>query len=150
MKLIRPTTQLVHPDEPAWSLREINLVRAPTHQWRRYQIVTVIRDDRFTEWWSDLGPKENHDAAEFEIPSLFEHTVAELWEIALEVRCGPNTGFEQRRLELAGESTLIRDFIDQYEERRQMIHNRSQYGPGGHKQRIGYPRRLALALEHRN
>ena len=142
MTLARPTTDLVHPDEPAMSLREINLVRAPTHQWHRYQIVTVIRNDTLAEWWKDLGPKT--DVHEFEIPSLFEHTVGELWEMALEVRCGPNTGFEQRRLELAGESTLIRDFIDQYEEKCQIIHNRSQYGPGGHKQRIGYPRKTAI------
>lgn len=139
--LARPTTDLVHPDEPALSLREINLVKAPIHQWHRYQIITVNRGDRLTEWWKDLGPKS--EAIEFEVPSLWEHTVGELWEIADQLRLQDDL-WQQRSLELAGESTLIRDFANMREENAKIIHNRSLFGARFRKQRIGFPRKAAI------
>lgn len=134
---MRPTTLFIHPDEKAMSLREINLVRPPTHQWHRYQIVTVNRGDELAEWWKDLGPSEAYQRPEVEIPSLWEHSVGELWDIAQHYRLQDDY-WRKRTAEWQAESTLIPDFLDQHMERWRIIRNQSQFGPGYAKQRNGF------------
>ncbi len=137
---VKPVTFAVHEDEKAWSLREVNLVRPPKHQNRRYQVITVIRDDRLTEWWKDLGPAKKFTVPQLEIPALMEHSVAELRAIAEEYRLGDDY-WTARSAEIAAESTLIPDIINQREERQKIIHNRSTFGADVRKQRNGFPLR---------
>lgn len=145
--MITPVTLTVHPDEKCWRLKEVNLVRPPVHQWHRYQFVWVARDGVVYEWSTDIGPKEDFAAPEIDVPGIWEHTVGELWDIAERYRLGEDH-WQKRMAELASESTIIPDLIDQLEERTRIIHNRSFFGFGGSKQRNGFSRRAAL--EHRN
>ena len=130
---MKPVTLFILPNEKAWALREINLVRPPTHQWRRYQIVTVVRADVLSEWWRDMGPTVPRP--EIEIPSLGEHTVAELQGIAEQYQ---DDHWGKFVAEKQAESTLIPDFLDQYAERSLIIKNKSKFGPGYSKQRNGF------------
>lgn len=137
----RPATTVISPDERAWALREVNLVRPPTHQWHRWQVVTVVRDDALAEWWRDLGPKALYSRPEVEIPSLGEHTVGELWDMAAHYRLQDDY-WMKRTQELTEGCTLIHDFLEQKAEMRKVMRNQSVYGPGGHKQRDGFPHAL--------
>lgn len=143
MKAFVPVTETVHPDEKCWRLKEVNLIRPPLHQWRRYQMLWVARNDVIYEWSRDLGPSEDFDAPGCDIPGLFEHTVGELWDIAERYRLGEDHWQKWLR-EQEDESTLIPDWINQVQERHQIIHNRSVFGPGGHTQRNGFSRKAAL------
>ena len=134
---MKPVTLFISPDEKAMSLREQNLVRPPTHQWHRFQIVTVDRGDELAEWWRDLGPSTAFTAPGCEIPSLWEHTVGELWDIAEHHRLQDDY-WQKFSEEKASESTLIGDFLEQYEERSKVIKNQSQFGPGVSHQRNGF------------
>mgnify|MGYP001559039013 FL=1 len=125
----------IHEDELAYRLTEINLVRPPSYQWHRYQIILVNRDDSIAEWWDDLGPSGS--IQQFVIPSYWEHTVAELRSIADDTRLGDSYWFK-RSQELQSESTMIPEFLEQYEERWKIINNRSVFGYHGQKQRNGY------------
>lgn len=140
---MKPVTMAVHEDERAWALREVNLVRPPTHQWHRWQIITVIRNDTLTEWWTDLGAISDFTAPQLEIPGLLEHSVAELRALAEEYRLGDDY-WAKRQEELAAESTLVTDALNQIEERKKIIHNRSQFGPVMAKPRNGFSRSAAL------
>ena len=127
------------PNEKVYRLSEMNLVRPPTYQWRRYQIILVNRGDRIAEWWYDLGPSFAFTVEQFTFPMLWEHTVAEAQEIAEIKR---HDDFWQRFLaEKKSESTLLLDAVEQRDEHRKVIANRSVFGPGGHKQRNGFSRR---------
>lgn len=140
---MRPATDIVTKDEKAWSLGERNLVRPPEFHLHRYQIVTVVRDDKLAEWWKDLGPAERFTAPEFEVPSFFEHSVAELREIATQQR-ERDTYWGDFMAAQAADSTLISDFLNRVEENWKLIYNQSTFGPGGHVQRNGFPRKAAI------
>jgi hypothetical protein len=127
---VKPVTQFIARNEKAMSLREENL------HGRRYQIIVVVRADELTEWWKDLGPSGNHLGDGFQIPSLMEHTVAELQDIATASRHDDTWQKEMRGV--VAESTLISDFLSQYEERSRIINNKSSFGPGVVKQRNGF------------
>lgn len=136
----RPATEIIHEDEKAWSLREIHLVRPPTNQWRRFQIITVNRDDVLTEWWHDLGPMSAFNRPQIEIPSLWEHSVAELREMADTMRL-EESRWKNRAAELAAESSLIPDMLNQFEEGKKIMANQSVFGPAVTHQRNGLDRR---------
>ena len=146
---IRPVTVAIHEDEKAWSLREINQVRPPKFQDHRYQVITVVRDDQLTEWWDDMGPAENFTTHQFEVPSLGNHSVAELRDIALSQH-DTSRYWENFADEARAESTLAEDALAYFEENRKRIRNQSVYGPGGHKQRDGFPRKAVLEHGLRN
>ena len=86
----------VSPDEPCFSLSEINLQSPGSRGWRRYQIIYVVRNDRLAEHRVDLGPARKFRASQFRIPGgvmstvtgrgEILHTVAELQEIADHLR----------------------------------------------------------------
>ena len=139
----RGVTLAVHENEKAWALRELNFVRPPLFQRRRYQIIVVNRDDKLVEWWDDLGAAEQFKGPEFDVPSLWEHSVAELRDIAASKR--DDETWVTYMAEQRADSTLIEDFLTQVEEHWKLIYNRSTFGPGGHTQRNGFPRKEAIA-----
>lgn len=145
--MITPVTLAVHKDEKAWKLREQNLVRPPSNQWHRWQFIWVQRNGVMYEWANDLGPSENFTQPGCEIPSLWEHTVAELQEIA-EIHRYKDDFWQRFMAEQTAESTMFEDYRNQTAERHEVIHNRSVYGPKHKKQRIGFDRRAALE-QHR-
>lgn len=80
----------ISPDELALGLIEDDRT-PPGKGKRRFQVITVVRNDRPANWVYDLGPAENFHAHPFQIPSgevwpdgRIEawHTVAELREYA--------------------------------------------------------------------
>lgn len=80
---IHPAAVFVLVDEKAYGLIELNLLKPDYTSLRRYQIVLVNRGDKLAEAAMDLGPAENFlGVVEFNIPSLWEHTVGELRDIA--------------------------------------------------------------------
>ena len=137
---MRPVTVAIHDDEKAWELREFNQAGVG---YRRYQVITVVRDDRLTEWWDDLGPSAEFFGEGFIIPSLFEHSVGELREMAMQARYRDDY-WEKFAAEQVAESTLIGDYLNQVEEHWKVIRNQSVFGPGVSKQRDGFPRKEAL------
>lgn len=139
----RGVTVAVHENEKAWEIRELILVRPPDFQRHRYQIIVVNRDDKLCEWWHDLGPANGFKGPEFGMLSCFEYSVAELRDIAASKR--DDTSWVTFMAEQREESTLIADFLNQTEEHWRLIYNQSTFGPGGHTQRNGFPRKAALA-----
>lgn len=135
-------THDLDPNEKVYRLSEVNLTRPPSYQNRRYQIILVNRNDQIAEWWYDLGPSWSFAANQFTFPMLWEHTVAEAQDIAEAKR--HDTYWQDFLKEKQAESTLLDDWQTQREERHKIIHNRSVFGPGGHKQRDGFPLRAAL------
>ena len=85
MSNLERATTYVLGDERALGLYEINLM-SPTGQWRRYQIIHVIRDDKPAEYRQDLGLAKKFKAMQIRIPSYMEHTVNELRGMAEQMR----------------------------------------------------------------
>lgn len=128
---MKPVTAAINTNEKAMSLREENL------HGRRYQIIVVVRNDELAEWWNDMGPAEKFKAGPLSIPSLFEHSVAELRDIATASRSDDT--WQKEMAGIVAESTLIPDFLEQYEERFKIVRNQSTFGPGVSHQRNGAP-----------
>jgi hypothetical protein len=137
MNLMVRRTDTVSPDEKAFRLSELVLMAPEYSGFRRYQVIIVNRNDALAEYRLDLGPAADFTAPEFQVLALWEHTVAELQDIAEQQRLGDDY-WQKRTAELQAESTLIEDWHDQVEERRELIHNRSTFGPGYRKQRNGF------------
>lgn len=105
----------VHLDEPAFNLSEVNLLGPDNSEWRRYQIISVLRDDRLAEYREDLGPRDNFTSEPFRIPGgvwdaatrriEVVHSVGELREIAEIVRLGPTVKPEVQPRDIIGEYT---------------------------------------------
>jgi len=121
-------TTYVEPDENAMALVEINLVSPkPGAGWRRYQIIYVNREDRLAEFRRDMGPKESFESMQFRIPALWEHTVAELLDMADEMRAQSNERFQNLPKPKTGDEYL--DGIHQEQEKRQWLsRGRTIYG----------------------
>ena len=84
--LILPATT-INGDEKAWGLFELNYQTPESSGFHRYQIIQVLRDDRITEWRKDMGSVDNFKGVkQLRIPSLMEHTVDELMDLADELR----------------------------------------------------------------
>jgi hypothetical protein len=147
VEIIVPRHTPPRPNEAAWLLRETNELNKSKRSLRRYQRIWVNRNDQLTVFTKDLGPASDFTYPELQIPAEWAHTVAELQAIAEQVREGNELEelFEERQ----SESTLIKDWLDQVERRRQVFNNRSVFGPGGKTQRIGFPRRHALEAYRR-
>lgn len=79
-------TDFVLPDEKAWNLKELNLPGPGSTVPHRYQIIKVKRGDAVADYQFDLGLATTFKAWELHIPSLWEHTVAELQAMADEAR----------------------------------------------------------------
>ena len=84
---IVPITLTVTGDEKAWGLYEIHDQSPGNRGFHRYQIIQVNRNDKITEFRRDLGlAKKWKGVNQLRIPSLWEHTVDELIDIASEIR----------------------------------------------------------------
>jgi len=140
-----PLTEVVHPDEKAWRLKELPMMRqmGKARELRRIQFVWVQRNGIIYEWSRDLGPAASFTAPGCDIPSLWEHTVGELWDIAENQRL-KDDHWQKFAAEGSAESRLFDDWREQVEERSKVIRNRSVFWRGGHKQRNGFPRKAIL------
>ena len=150
--LARATTR-VHKDEPAACLVERNRV-APdpanpdVHHARRFQVITVNRDGELADYTTDLGPADDFKSQEFQILGVWEHSVAELQDMADRERWREDH-WQKFLAEKQAESTLQTDYRNWVEERRNIFDNRTQIGPGLRKQRNGFSRKGVLEWHRR-
>jgi len=97
-KSIIPATSYVLKDEKAIWLAELHKQSSGYKGFHRYQVITVVRDDAPAQFWRDMGPVSKwKDTDPFIIPSLMEHTVAELQEMARQQR-SEKSPFDKREL----------------------------------------------------
>ena len=138
---LTPIATTVSPEEKAYLLVEVNLTpyvfskggrkfRPKTFSGQhRYQVILVNRGDRLAEYHRDMGDAALFESGPFRIPSLWEHSVGELQDIADNVRSRVK---EDRSVtaELQGRSTLKRDAMAFFEEvyKRRRGHQ-SVFGP---------------------
>lgn len=97
-------TSYVLPSEPAFNLSEVNLQSPGSRGWRRYQVITVVRNDQLADHKIDLGPAKDFKADQIRIPGgvvdevsgkiYIEHTVQELQAIADKERLKGPSFFE--------------------------------------------------------
>lgn len=100
-------TQVVKMDEPSWGLYELNMQSPKSRGFHRYQILQVVRDGIITEVWVDMGLAKKWKATtEIRIPSLLEHTVGELIEMANDMREHPS--FDLKELVLGTRKAIVR------------------------------------------
>ena len=86
-------------DEPCLELKELNLKSPDQRSRRRYQIITVIRNDKPAEFRKDLGLAKKFKHDQIRIPGgvvdeitgriFIEHTVGQLLDIANYIRMKP-------------------------------------------------------------
>ena len=80
-------TLSVNQNEKAYSLQEVHLQSPGSKGFHRYRILLVNRDGKLAEYREDLGLAKNFKGAkQLNIPSLWEHSVAELVALAGELR----------------------------------------------------------------
>jgi len=73
--------------EKAYGLTEINEQSPGSKGFHRYQVIQVNRDGHLANFRRDMGPVSNFKGVkQLRIPSLFEHTVDELMDMAVELR----------------------------------------------------------------
>ena len=118
---------VVKNDELALRLEELNVQGIKGQGMQRRQFIHVVRDDKRAIGAQDLGTADSIHAPPFAIPSLMEHTVAELREIADQLRESKQGA--DRIDELGEASTMIKDAIDEAEERTLRMHRVSVSGP---------------------
>jgi len=81
-KLIRVANTILG-SEKAMGLYEIEEQSPNSKGFHRYQIIHVIRDGQIAEFRRDMGPaKKYRGVNQIRIPSLLEHTVDELMDLA--------------------------------------------------------------------
>ena len=130
MGQVTVATQWINSNEPAFRLREMNRQAPSGSGWHRYQIISVVRDDRLAEYEEDLGPREGFSADEFEIPGgvwdpatgkgQILHTVAELQAYAAAHRQEGSFSqwYEHNRGEALPTSNLREGLSDHWEKKR--------------------------------
>ena len=130
MGQVTVATQWINSNEPAFRLREMNRQAPDGTGWHRYQIISVVRDDRLAEYEEDLGPREGFSADEFEIPGgvwdpatgkgQILHTVAELQAYAAAHRQEGSFSqwYEHNRGEALPTSNLREGLSDHWEKKR--------------------------------
>ena len=144
-KVLGPTA-VVDENEPALNLQEGYAVNREGQD-HRYQVVTVaaLSGQALAAFWWDLGPSEDftltiddetyplnpyHQWAEW------EHSVAEL-RFAADMTRDDDFG-AQLLHEQVQSSRIIERYWELLEEDKQLVTNRSTFGPGGSIQRNGY------------
>jgi hypothetical protein len=127
---------IVSPDEPALKLEELNVQGTKEQGMQRRQFIHVIRDDKPAVWSKDLGSADSFTAPQFNVPSFMEHTVAELMEIADQLRDSKQGS--SRIMELEEASSLVGDAIEQAEKRTLEMRRISVSGPSITVERHGY------------
>ena len=122
-------TEHVNPDEKAYRLVELVMTPYAMSKGRkrfkpktmigrrRWQVLWVNRDDRLAQHITDMGAASLYDRGPVNIPGLWEHTVAELREIADQWR--NDDSWEQEIIaNVQGESRLTERFLIQQEKKR--------------------------------
>ena len=85
-RLVR-VCQTIQGNEKAWVYLELHLQSPGSRGRRRYRIIVVNRDGYLAEYKEDMGPaKAFKGIKELNIPSLWEHSVDELMDLADELR----------------------------------------------------------------
>ena len=85
MATLTPATGYVLKDEKAWLLHE-GWSKTPLGL-HRVQRIWVLRDDALAVYVTDMGPAERFPGMQrFQVPALWEYSVAELQEIADQIR----------------------------------------------------------------
>lgn len=125
-------TNAVSMDEPCLGLVEVNLQSPGSKGFRRYQIITVIRNDGKAECWRNLGKAARWKIDQFRIlggvqadNGRFEivHTVGELYDIATYMREGPWS-----RIETPEPGDLIQGYYDRPDKLRRARKRLSLFG----------------------
>lgn len=81
--MIIPATLSVNGNEKAYSLQEVHLQSPGSHGFHRYRILIVNRDGKLAEYREDMGKAGKFKGVrQFNVPSLWEHSVEELLDIA--------------------------------------------------------------------
>jgi hypothetical protein len=87
MTKLMPVAQTIKGDEKAVGLTETNYKTPDQKAIHRYQCIYVVRDGQTAEFRRDLGDAKNFKGVyPMNIPSLLEHTVDELLDLANELR----------------------------------------------------------------
>ena len=137
MKLV---TDYVLPDEPCFGLFEgacmVPNLLGVSERW--VQDIKVVRNDQIHHYVRDLGPASEYPTVQpFLMPSLGDDTVAQLQEFADKNR--QDDYWHRRSEEMLESSTLIQDHLNQREAIREVVRNRSVFGPAHTVQRNDYP-----------
>ncbi len=81
--MIIPATLSVNGNEKAYSLQEVHLQSPGSRGFHRYRILMVNRDGKLAEYREDMGLASKFKGIrQFNVPSIWEHSVDELLEIA--------------------------------------------------------------------
>ena len=129
-KGVAVVTRAVIDDEPCFSLREENRLSEDSKEMGRYQILRVVRNDRLVTAAIYLGPSSQFTAEPFylvggliddEGKGEADHTVAELQEMADEIRARPNVQITEGQDLQAG-------YINHVEERIKQQKHHSTFG----------------------
>lgn len=81
--MIIPATLSIRGDEKAWAYQEIHEQSPDSRGFHRYRIILVNRDGKIAEYREDMGLASKYKGIrQFNVPSMWEHTVAELLSIA--------------------------------------------------------------------
>lgn len=129
----------VHPNEKAWVCRELEEYDAGQKSMRRVQYLYFVRDGEMRVSKADLGPAIRWPGVgELRVVSLGEDTVAEILESIAAMR---QENKASKLLAERGPSTLIDDYRRYSNERWELMHNRSVFGPGYKKERNLFARR---------
>ncbi len=76
-------TPYVSGNEKAYSLQEVHMQSPDYSGFHRYRILIVNRDGKLAEYREDMGLAKNFKGIrQFNVPSLWEHSVGELLSIA--------------------------------------------------------------------
>lgn len=124
--IVLPTAYELRSDEKVGSVRERNMLTEDGKSVHRFQIVTVIRNDREVEFIRSLGPATNFAGVEeITLISMFEDTADQVLYEVEEMRAAQTAKpFVE---EWQATSTLIEDAIQQTEEKRLRLLNRSSF-----------------------
>ena len=125
-------TDYVRPDEKAYRLVEVVMTPYAMSKGRkrftpqtmvgrhRWQVVWVNRGDKLAQHITDMGDAKLYNRGPVNIPGLWEHTVAELREIADQWR--NDSPWESEVIANAqGESRLIERFLIQQEKKQRRV-----------------------------
>lgn len=156
--LVTPVTNWISPNEKCYLLVETWLTpHALTKGGRKYEPETWSGRQRWRIAWVNRGDalaehhvlSPNQSAPGIRIPSFWEHSYAELCGMADHYATSArgaewDLSFLREQQEA---STLIKDIIDQEEDRAYMVRNHSTFGPDFRKQRDGFPHALRAKIE---
>jgi hypothetical protein len=125
-------TRVVVADEPCYVLAELNLPSRSGKSKSRFQILRVVRDDQLVTAYVYMGPEGKFNSDQIVIPGgqvdkgkgIAWHTVAELQEIADELRAQPL----HREAEPSDMQTAFQNMV---EEKKLRSRKQSSFGHAG-------------------